>query len=151
MGAAKYAQLIAALELGKRYLESNLKRGKVLSSPALTIDYLKFRLRAFTHEVFACIFLDNRHRIISFEELFTGTINSASIHPREVIKRGLFHNSAAVIFAHNHPSGVAEPSPADIAITRRLRDALDLVDIRVLDHFVVGDKQVVSFTQRGLL
>lgn len=151
LGEAKYVQLQAALELGRRYLEATLKREAVLNSPDRTRDFLKARLRAHTREVFACLFLDNRHRVISFEELFGGTIDGASVHPREVVRRVLFHNAAAVIFAHNHPSGVAEPSHADRAITTRLRDALGLVDVRVLDHFVVGDAEVVSFAERGLL
>jgi DNA repair protein RadC len=148
---AKYVQLQAALELGRRYLESALKRDAVLNSPDRTRAFLKARLRHHGREIFACLFLDNRHRVIGFEELFGGTIDGASVHPREVVKRALHHNAAAVIFAHNHPSGVAEPSHADRAITIRLRDALALVDVRVLDHFVVGDSEVLSFAERGLL
>ena len=151
LGEAKVVQLHAALELGRRYLEATLKRDAVLNSPDGTRAFLKARLRPHTREVFACLFLDNRHRVISFEELFSGTIDGASVHPREVVKRSLHHNAAAVIFAHNHPSGIAEPSHADRAITLRLRDALALVDVRVLDHFVVGDAEVVSFAERGLL
>jgi DNA repair protein RadC len=151
LGMAKFAQLQAALELGKRYLESSLKRDHALSSPKQTRDYLKARLRAYQHEVFACLFLDNRHRVICFEELFTGTIDGASVHPREVVKRALFHNAAALILAHNHPSGVAEPSRADQNITQRLQEALALVDIRILDHFVIGDSEPVSFAERGLI
>ena len=107
------------------------------------------RLRAYPHEVFASLFLDNRHQVIEYEELFTGTIDGASVHPREVVKRALYHNAAAVIFAHNHPSGVAEPSKADRSITSRLTAALALIDVRVLDHFVIGDGEVVSFAERG--
>ncbi len=151
LGMAKFVQLQASLELGKRYLESRLKRESALSKPNDTRDYLKARLRAYPHEVFACLFLDNRHRVLCFEELFTGTIDGASVYPREVVKRALFHNAAAVILAHNHPSGVAEPSRADQSITRRLKDALALVDIRVLDHFIVGDGETVSFAERGLI
>jgi DNA repair protein RadC len=151
LGPARAVQLKAALELGRRYLEAALHRDVALSSPDQTRMFLKARLRPYQHEVFACLFLDNRHRVICFEELFGGTIDGASVYPREVVKRALHHNAAAVIFAHNHPSGVAEPSPADRAITRRLRDALNLVDVRVLDHFVVGDSEVVSFAERGLL
>jgi DNA repair protein RadC len=151
LGNARYVQLQAALELGRRYLEANLKREAALTSPDRTRAFLKARLRHQPHEVFACLFLDNRHRVISFEELFTGTIDGASVHPREVVRRTLRHNAAAVIFAHNHPSGIAEPSHADRAITSRLRDALNLIDVRVLDHFVVGDAEVVSFAERGLL
>ena len=112
--------------------------------------YLVSKLRDYRFEVFACLFLDNRHRVIQFEELFRGTIDSASVHPREVVRRCLFHNAAAVIFAHNHPSGIAEPSQSDERITQKLKDALQLIDVRVLDHFVVGDT-VVSFAERGLL
>lgn len=151
IGVSKYVQLQAALELGRRYLEESLKRDTPLTSPAMTRHFLLSRLRAYPHEVFACIFLDNRHRIIVFEELFTGTIDGASVYPREVVKRTLYHNAAAVIFAHNHPSGIAEPSQADKHITRRLIDALALIDVRVLDHFVIGDDIVVSFAERGLL
>ncbi|MBI2993542.1 MAG: DNA repair protein RadC [Gammaproteobacteria bacterium] len=151
LGSAKFAQLRAALELGRRYLAATLKRDTVLNSPEHTRAFLKSRLRPYSREVFACLFLDNRHRVISFDELFEGTIDGASVHPREVVKRALHHNAAAVILAHNHPSGVAEPSHADRAITLRLRDALALVDVRVLDHFVVGDAEVVSFAERGLL
>jgi len=151
LGTAKYVQLRAALELGRRYLEANLKREQALSNPKETRTYLKARLRAYPYEVFACLFLDNRHRVICFEELFTGTIDGASVHPREVVKRALFHNAAAVILAHNHPSGVAEPSRADENITRRLINALALVDIRILDHFVIGDSETVSFAERGLI
>ena len=151
LGPAKFVQIQAALELGRRYLEAGMKRENVLISPDSTRKFLQARLRAYTYEVFACIFLDNRHRVIEFEELFKGTIDGASIHPREVVKRALFHNAAAAIFAHNHPSGVAEPSQSDLAITRSLNDALALVDIRVLDHFIVGDQEVLSFAERGLL
>ena len=151
VGTAKYVELKAALELGRRYLEQTLKRDAPLKSPEMTRHFLTSRLRAYPHEVFACLFLDNRHRIIAFEELFTGTIDGASVHPREVVRRCLFHNAAAVIFAHNHPSGISEPSQADRNITRRLADALGLIDIRVLDHFVIGDGESVSFAERGLL
>ena len=128
-----------------------MRREDLLSNPQQCHDYLKSRLRAYPYEVFACIFLDNRHRIICFEELFRGTIDGASVHPREVIRRGLYHNAAAIIFAHNHPSGVAEPSQADQSITRRLISALALVDIRVLDHVIIGDNDTVSFAERGLI
>lgn len=151
LGSAKYAQLQAALEIGRRHLYETLRRGDALSNPDATRDYLTARLRAYPHEVFACLFLDNRHRVISFDELFHGTIDSASVHPREVVKRALAHNAAAVIFAHNHPSGVAEPSRADEHLTRRLKEAMALVDIRVLDHFVIGDGNAISFAERGLL
>ena len=151
IGPAKYAQLQAALEMARRHLGESLERGKPLSDPAGTRAYLKARLRDFHYEVFAVLHLDNRHRVIAFEELFRGTIDGASVHPREVVRQALKHNAAAVIFAHNHPSGVAEPSDADRHLTQRLKDALALVDIRVLDHFVVGDGEVASFAERGWL
>lgn len=151
LGKAKYAQLQAVLEMGRRHLYETLQRGDVLSNPDDARDYLVARLRNYPQEVFACLFLDNRHRVISFDELFHGTIDGASVHPREVVRRALRHNAAAVILAHNHPSGVAEPSSADDAITRRLRDALALIDIRVIDHLIVGDGHTVSYAERGLL
>jgi DNA repair protein RadC len=151
LGSAKYAQLQATLELSRRYLRASLDRGVALTSPQATADYLCAELRSYPHEVFACLFLDNKHRVISFDEMFTGTIDGASVHPREVARRALKHNAAAVIFAHNHPSGVAEPSQADISITNKLKQTLALFDVRVLDHFVIGDGQPVSFMERGLL
>jgi DNA repair protein RadC len=151
LGQAKYAQLQAVLEMGRRHLWETLQRGDELRNPDDTRHYLTARLRDYPHEVFASLYLDNRHRVIAFEELFRGTIDGASVHPREVVKRALHHNAAAVILAHNHPSGVAEPSRADQALTQRLKDALGLVDIRVLDHVVVGDGAVTSFAERGLL
>ena len=149
VGPAKYAQLQAALEMGRRHLGESLERGKPLTDPAATRKYLMARFRDMPYEVFACLHLDNRHRVIAFEELFRGTIDGASVHPREVVRQALRHNAAALIFAHNHPSGVAEPSDADRRLTTRLKDALALVDIRVLDHFVVGDGEVASFAERG--
>lgn len=151
LGPAKFAQLQAVLEMAQRHLHETLQRGNVLESPDHTRRYLHARLRSYPHEVFACLFLDNRHRVISFDELFSGTIDGASVHPREVVKRALKHNAAAVILTHNHPSGVAEPSQADRQITQRLRDALALVEIRVLDHIVVGDGETLSFAEQGLL
>lgn len=151
IGIAKFAQLQAALELTERYLETSFSRGDAISDPGMTRRYLKGKLRGYVQEVFACLFLDNQHRLISYEELFFGTIDGASVHPREVVRRVLRHNAAAVIFAHNHPSGVAEPSQADRRITDRLKSALALVDVRVLDHMVVGDEEVTSFAERGLL
>jgi DNA repair protein RadC len=151
LGVARYAQLQAALELVRRHLGERLARGDVLSCPEDTRTYLQSRLRDLAHEVFTCLFLDNRNRVIAYEEMFRGTIDGASVHPREVVRRALDLNAAAVILAHNHPSGVAEPSRADEHITRRLVDALALVDIRVLDHIVVGDGESVSFAERGLL
>jgi DNA repair protein RadC len=151
LGLAKYAQLQAVLEMGRRHLQEQLQREATLDNPDATRNYLISRLRHHQHEVFACLFLDNRHRIITFEELFHGTIDGASVHPREVIKRALQHNAAAVILAHNHPSGIAEPSRADVQITRRLVEALALVDIRVLDHLIIGDGEGVSLAERGQL
>ena len=151
LGAAKYAQLQAALEIARRHLAERLARGDALTSPETTRRYLASRLKGLAHEVFACLYLDNRHRVIEYEELFRGTLDSAAVHPREVVKAALAHNAAAIILAHNHPSGVAEPSQADQSLTRRLCEALGLVDIRVLDHLVVGDGETVSFAERGLL
>ncbi|MDT8406067.1 MAG: DNA repair protein RadC [Methylococcales bacterium] len=151
LGEAKYAQLQAILEMARRHFEELLDLGEALTSPALTEAYLSARLRGHPYEVFACLFLDNRHRVIRFEELFRGTIDGAAVYPREVVRRALLHNAAAVIFAHNHPSGIAEPSSADRDITRRLQQALDLFDVRVLDHFIVGDGRPFSFAEQGLL
>ena len=125
--------------------------GTALASPEATRQYLKLRLYGLSYELFACLFLDNRHRVIEYRELFRGTIDGASIHPREVVREALHWNAAAVIFAHNHPSGVAEPSQADIKITQRLKDALALVDVRVLDHFVIGDGEGTSLAERGYI
>lgn len=150
LGPAKYAQLQAVLEMAKRHLYEDLQRGDALENPSNTKNYLAAQLRSYKHEVFAGLFLDNRHRVIKFEELFTGTIDGASVYPREVVKKAISYNAAAIIFAHNHPSGVAEPSQADRQITQRLRDALALVDVRVLDHIIVGD-ELVSFAERGYL
>ena len=121
-----------------------------LTSPQASKDYVKLQLSRYEHEVFACLWMDNRNRVINFNKLFRGTIDGASVYPREVVKAALKHNAAAVIFAHNHPSGVAEPSHADEQITKRLKDALALIDVRVLDHLVVGE-EVISFAERGLL
>jgi DNA repair protein RadC len=151
LGPAKYAQLQAVLELAKRHLGEALQRGDMLNNPELTRGYLSARLRDYDYEVFACLFLDVRHRVISYEELFRGTIDGASVYPREVVRRALEQNAAAVVLAHNHPSGVAEPSDADRRITRRLQDALGLVDIRIVDHMVIGDRTAVSFAERGWL
>jgi DNA repair protein RadC len=151
LGPAKYALLQAVLEMARRHLGEALQRGRALTDPSATRNYLISRLRDLSQEVFCCLYLDNRHRVITFEELFHGTLDGASVHPREVVRQALAHNAAALIFAHNHPSGVAEPSDADRRLTRRLKDALALVDIRVLDHFVVGDGDAVSFAERGLI
>ncbi len=151
IGEVKYVQIQAALELGKRCLREGLDRNDVISSPEDTRHYILAHLRPYEHEVFACLFLDNQHRVISFDEMFSGTIDGASVYCREVVKAGLQHNAAAVILAHNHPSGIAEPSQADRRITERLIESLSLVDIRVLDHVVVGDLETVSFAERGYL
>ena len=151
MGARRYGVLKAALELSRRHYRQEAAAGPQLESPAATRAYLVAELRDRPFEVFCCLFLDNRHRLIAFDELFRGTIDGASVHPREVVRQALHRNAAAVILAHNHPSGVAEPSQADELITHRLKDALALVDIRVLDHIVVGDSRCTSFAERGLL
>ena len=151
LGKTLTGRLEAALELSRRYLEAELRSKPVLSNPDKTRTYVRAWLSRFEHEVFACLFLDNRHRIISNEILFTGTIDGASVYPREVVKRCLQLNAAAIIFSHNHPSGIAEPSQADRQITLKLTQALALVDVRVLDHLVVGDKTVTSMAERGLM
>ncbi|NOS89916.1 MAG: DNA repair protein RadC [Methylococcaceae bacterium] len=151
LGQAKYAQLQAVLEMAKRHFKEILQRGSALTSPDMTRAYLSAQLRGYSYEVFACLFLDNQHRVIQLEELFRGTIDGASVYPREVVKQALFHNAAAVIFAHNHPSGIAEPSQADQHITEKLKQALALFDIRVLDHFIIGDGMPYSFAEHGLI
>lgn len=151
LGETKYAQLHAALEIGRRYLAAEVQRGHVLENPGATRDYLKFKLKHLPYEVFACLFLDNQHQVIRFEEMFRGTVDGASVYPREVVKRALDLDAKALIFVHNHPSGVAEPSQADLSLTERLQQALKLVEVRVLDHFIVGDAEPVSFAERGLL
>jgi DNA repair protein RadC len=151
LGDAKYAQLQAVLEMARRHFFEILKRGSALTSPEATRAYLSSHLRGYSYEVFACVFLDNQHRIIELEELFRGTLDSASVYPREVAKRALHHNAAAVIFAHNHPSGINEPSHSDKHITDKLKQALNLFDIRVLDHFIIGDGYPYSFAEHGLL
>ncbi len=151
LGNAKYAQLQAVMEMAKRHFVEILQRGDALTSPQATRAYLTAQLRGYSYEVFACLFLDNQNRVILLEELFRGTIDGASVYPREVAKRALFHNAAAVIFAHNHPSGVNEPSQADKHITEKLKQVLILFDIRVLDHFIIGDGQPYSFAEHGLL
>lgn len=151
LGEVKYVQLQAAIEMSRRHLGEGLQRGAVLSSPKDTEMYLHARLGDRDREVFCCLFLDNRHRVLAFEELFHGTINGTAVYSREIVKRALLHNAAAVILAHNHPSGVAEPSKADETLTARLKEALALIDVRVLDHIVIGDREIVSFSERGLL
>ena len=135
----------------KRILKQRAVRNNVLSSPEATRDYLIVHLSPYEHEVFVVVFLDNRHRVIQIVEMFRGTIDGASVHPREVVKEAMRQNAAAVIFAHPHPSGVAEPSQSDLRITQRLKDALALVEVRVLDHFIVGSGEAVSLAERGLI
>jgi DNA repair protein RadC len=151
LGPAKSARLLAVLELSRRHLGESLQRGAPLESPEMTERYLKIMLRDHPNEVFACLFLDTRHRVIAFEELFFGTIDGATVYPRVVAEKALRFGAAAVILAHNHPSGVSEPSLADQAITRRMKEALALLDIRLLDHFVIGDGSPVSMASRGML
>ncbi len=151
LGPAKYAQLQAVLAMAARELREPWRRGATLSSPSDAEALLIRHLRPHPQEVFSCLWLDTRHRLIEIQDLFHGTVNGASVHPREVVRAALRHNAAAVILAHNHPSGVAEPSVADRQLTGRLREALGLVDVQVLDHIVVGDGNCVSFAARGLL
>jgi DNA repair protein RadC len=151
MGDAKYAQLQAVLEMSRRALQEEIQRGDALSSPRAVRDYLKLLLAGRSQEVFMVMFLDTQHRIIASEEMFHGTLSQTSVYPREVVKRALAHNAAALILAHNHPSGVTEPSQADQLLTNALKQALALVDVTVLDHFVVAAGQTLSFAERGLL
>jgi DNA repair protein RadC len=151
IGNGKAVLLQAARECGTRYIRERLRPGVAITSPSDSRQFLLATLRDRPHEVFGCLFLDNRHRVLAFDELFRGTIDAAAVYPREVVKQALGRNAAAVILAHNHPSGVAEPSESDQIITRRIRAALELVDIRLLDHFVVGDNCCVSLASRGLL
>jgi DNA repair protein RadC len=151
LGDAKYAQLQAILEMNRRYLGESLQRGQTITSPDAANQYLQAQIAHHPMEIFAALFLDTRHRVICFEELFSGTIDGASVHPREVVRKAIQHNAAAVIFAHNHPSGIAEPSQADVQITDKLRLALDLVDVRVLDHIVVTGAECISMANRGLI
>lgn len=151
VGSATYVQFQAALELGKRYLSEEIANDVVLLNPGRTRRYLASQLRHYPHEVFACLFLDNRHRLLRFEKLFHGTINQALVYPREVVKLALKYNASALILAHNHPSGEPEPSQADIALTQRLKEALATIDIRVLDHIVIGAGQTCSMAERGLI
>ncbi len=150
MTAAQRHMLDVALELARRHYQQDLREMPLLDSPAVTHRFLVSQLRDLPHEVFCCLFLNNQHRLIAYDELFRGTIDGASVHPREVVKQALDRNAAAVILAHNHPSGVAEPSRADELITRQLKEALGLMGIRVLDHLIVGAGRCVSLAERGL-
>lgn len=149
LGPAKFSQLQAVLEMSRRHLAERLRRDSALQSPQAVRDYLKSLLRHEPHEVFGCLFMDSKHRMLAFEVLFRGSIDSASVYPRQVVKRALAHNAAAVIFCHNHPSGISEPSQADSLLTQHLIKALDLIEVRVLDHFIVGDGQPLSMAERG--
>lgn len=151
LGSAKRAQLAAAIELARRSLHEDLKSASALTSPGAVRDYLRLALGGREHEVFICIWLDAQHRVALAEELFRGTLTQTSVYPREVVKAALSANAAAVIFAHNHPSGVAQPSQADELLTRNLKEALSLIDVKVLDHFIVAGSQAISFAERGLL
>ncbi len=151
LGSAKRAQFSAVIELARRSIKEDLKAGTALTSPGAVRDYLRLALGALPHEVFICIWLDAQHRAIRFQEAFQGTLTQTSVYPREIVKAALANNAAAVIFAHNHPSGVAQPSQADELLTRNLRDALALVEVKVLDHFVIAGNQAISFAERGLL
>jgi DNA repair protein RadC len=152
LGTAKAAQLAATMELARRALAEEMKSADLMSSPAAVRDWLRLKMGGLAHEAFAALWLDARNRLITHEELFRGTLTQTSVYPREVVKRALASNAAAVIFAHNHPSGLAEPSAADELLTRNLKEALALVDVRLLDHFiVVGQAAPFSFAERGLL
>lgn len=151
LGPAKYTQLQAVMEMARRHLAENLTQRCVLTSPQAVKRYLTAQLRHRDAEVFGCLFLDNQNRLITFEILFNGTIDGASVYPREVVRKVLKHNAAAVIFAHNHPSGICEPSRADHAITNRLKEALALIDVRVLDHLIIGEHEPLSFAEQGWL
>jgi DNA repair protein RadC len=151
IGPARRAELQAVVALARRYLASTLARPDAVRDPGMAAEYIALRLRDRPQEVFAAAFLDSRHRVVAFEELFHGSIDSAAVHPRELVRRAIHHHASAVIVAHNHPSGVAEPSAEDIAITRRLRESLALVEVRLLDHFIVGDGRPLSLAARGLV
>lgn len=151
LGPAKSAEILAVLEIARRVLAQRLTEQPVFDSPQRVKDYLALHLAALDHEVFAVLFVDAQHRLIAMETMFRGTLAHTSVHPREVVKRALALNAGAVLLAHNHPSGSAEPSRADELLTQSLRSALQLVDVRVLDHLVVGQGHVISFAERGLL
>jgi len=151
IGTAKYVQFQAGLELGRRYLMEQMQKGDAITSPKISRDYLTLQLRDKPYEAFFAMFLDSKHRVIHHEELFRGTIDNATVPVREVVKETLKHNAAALIVAHNHPSGVAEPSPADRALTETLDLALGMVGVKLLDHFIVGETEVVSFAEMGAL
>lgn len=149
LGPAKFAQLQAVLEMARRHLAERLRHNSVLENPLAVRDYLKSMLRHEPHEVFGCLFLDSKHRVLAFESLFRGSIDSTSVYPRQVVKRALAHNAAALILCHNHPSGNPDPSQADRKLTKRLQEALELIDVRVLDHFIIGDGDPLSMAEYG--
>lgn len=151
LGPAKRAQFAAAVELARRALQETLAANTALTSPGAVRDYLRLKLAGRKEEAFICIWLDAQHRAVDFEVAFTGTLTQTSVYPREIVKKALARNAAAVIFAHNHPSGVAQPSQADELLTRNLKEALALVDVKVLDHFIIAGNQAISFAERGLL
>jgi DNA repair protein RadC len=151
LGTAKRAQFAAAIELAQRSIGEKLKEGAALTSPGAVRDYLRLALGGRQYEVFVCIWLDAQHRVIKFEEPFRGTLTQTSVYPREIVKQALAINAAAVIFAHNHPSGVAQPSQADELLTANLKEALALVEVKVLDHFIIAGNQAISFAERGML
>jgi len=151
LGPAKRAQFEAVIELARRSIGEGLKEKSALTSPGAVRDYLRLALGGRPHEVFVCLWLDAQHRVIDFEEAFRGTLTQTSVYPREIVKAALARNAAAVIFAHNHPSGAAQPSQADELLTRNLKEALALVEVKVLDHFIVAGNQAISFAERGLL
>lgn len=149
LGPAKFAQLQAVLEMGRRHLAERAREKSALEDPQAVRDYLKSMLRHEPHEVFGCLFLNSKHQVLTFEALFRGSIDNTSVHPRQVVKRALAHNAAAVILCHNHPSGNTNPSEADRTLTKRLQEALELIDVRVLDHFIVGDGEPLSMAEYG--
>ena len=151
VGPARYVVLQASLELARRHYQEPLRSGLQLNDDRATREFLQMRLRDLSYEVFCCLWLDNRRRVIAFDELFRGTLDVANVHPREVVKQALTRNAAAVILAHNHPSGLAEPSVADQMVTQRVKEALALIEVRTLDHLVIGDGVCESFAERGLL
>ena len=149
LGPAKFALLQAVLEMGRRHLAERMRQKTALENPQVVRDYLKAMLRHEPHEVFGCLFLDSKHQVLTFETLFRGSIDNTAVHPREVVKRSLANNAAAVILCHNHPSGNSDPSQADRLLTKRLQKALELIDVRVLDHFIVGDGEPLSMAECG--
>ncbi|MBX8512283.1 DNA repair protein RadC [Pseudomonas cichorii] len=151
LGPAKFAQLQAVMEMARRHMAETLRRDSILESPMQVRSYLKAILRQEPHEVFGCLFLDSKNRVLTFEILFHGTINAAYVHPRQVVKRAMVHNAASLILCHNHPSGITDPSHSDIELTKRLKQALALIDVRVLDHVIIGDGEPLSMVEMGLV